>query len=65
MTKSRRERIRERRRVLGLSQDAAAKLAGLSYHTWYAIESGFRNPSLHTAKAIAKALGTTIEQIFD
>jgi transcriptional regulator with XRE-family HTH domain len=45
--------IRERR---GLTQRAVAELAGISQPAYHNIEAGKRNPSINTAKAIAKVL---------
>lgn len=50
-------RIKEIRQERGLSQEAAARLAGISWATWQRTESGATSPDIETLKKIAKALG--------
>ena len=52
-------KIREKRERLGLTQDAAAKLAGLvRAQAWNDIENGRRaNLTIETLERVAKALG--------
>ena len=60
-----RSRIRQLRLKLGLSQDEAAQLAGLSgRQQWNNIETGDRpNPSIETVEKIAKALGVKVDDL--
>lgn len=60
-----RDKIRELREDLGLTQAQAAKRAGFHGHQqWYAVESGKRlDPSVSTIQRIATALGVTIDEL--
>lgn len=49
--------IRERRRILVISQKTAAELSGISVHTLSDIESGKGNPSVKVLVAVLDALG--------
>ena len=49
--------IRERRKVLNITQTMLAELAGVSLHTISDIESGKGNPSLDVMLGIADTLG--------
>jgi transcriptional regulator with XRE-family HTH domain len=49
--------VRERRRILGISQKTAAELSGISVHTLSDIESGKGNPSVKVLIAVLDALG--------
>ena len=52
------EKIRQLRERKGLTQEAAAKLAGFrSRQAWNNIESGRQSPRLDTLERIAAALG--------
>lgn len=51
------KRIRERRRILGISQKTAAELSGISVHTMSDIESGKGNPSLTVLCNVLDTLG--------
>ncbi|MFV8750342.1 helix-turn-helix transcriptional regulator [Nannocystaceae bacterium ST9] len=54
------ERIRDRRRSLGLTQEALAERANVSPETIGRLEQAAGNgPSLDTVYKVAKALGTT------
>ncbi|MCL6595752.1 MAG: helix-turn-helix domain-containing protein [Firmicutes bacterium] len=57
-------RLRRRRQDLGLAQEALARAAGLSRQALSALEAGRALPSLPTALALARALGTTVEALF-
>jgi transcriptional regulator with XRE-family HTH domain len=59
------EYIRSRREQLGLSQDAAAKLAGFSNRQkWSNYETGqIPDPQLSTLEAIAKALRCKVARL--
>ena len=60
-----RERIRETREAKGLSQYAAAALAGISQSNWSKIERGEIDPSVAQALRIQAALGVpSIESFF-
>lgn len=59
-----RKNVRQRRKKLGLSQDKLSKIAGVAYNTIVKIESGENlNPTIKTAKNIAKALGVSIDEL--
>lgn len=47
----------EQRSKKELTQEEAAKTAGIDRTTYCHIENGLRNPSVKTAKQIAKTLG--------
>lgn len=52
------------RRQLNMTQDELSDLAGLSYSTVAKIERGaIKSPSIFTIAAIARALGTSIEEL--
>ena len=56
-------RVRERRKVLGLSQEAFAAHCGLDRTYVSGIERGKRNVALRNIEAIAKALGVPIADL--
>jgi putative transcriptional regulator len=58
-------RVRELRGVAGLRQEDLAEHVGVSRQTIISIESGRYNPSLELAWRLSKALGVTIEDLFD
>lgn len=60
-----RSQIRELRQAGGLSQEALAKLVGVSRQTINAIETGRYEPSLRLAVHLAQHFGRTVEEIFD
>ncbi|MDD1743252.1 MAG: helix-turn-helix transcriptional regulator [Methanomassiliicoccales archaeon] len=57
-------RIKELRARYGLTQDDLAKIVGVRRETILFVEKGEYNPSLNLAHAIAKALKTTIDELF-
>jgi len=57
-------RIRELRKELTISQDELAKLCGVSRQTINAIENDKYDPSLALAFKLAKHLRTTVDQLF-
>jgi transcriptional regulator with XRE-family HTH domain len=57
--------VRAQRQRRGLTQDALAKLAGVSRVTVIAIESGTGNATIATLDAIAKALKVDVRELFD
>lgn len=59
------ERIRERRRKQGMSQEDLARAAGRTTSTIQKVELGIVTPRVDTAAAIAKALGVTLLDLFD
>jgi transcriptional regulator with XRE-family HTH domain len=56
-------RVRRRRRALGLSQDELAARAGVSRQAVGALESGKHLPRVDAAVALARALGTSVEDL--
>jgi putative molybdopterin biosynthesis protein len=58
-------RIAERRRRLGMSQDALAARLGVSRQFIGALEAGRSLPSIRVAIRLARVLGTTVEALFD
>jgi molybdate-binding protein/DNA-binding XRE family transcriptional regulator len=59
-----RNRVRERRTAVGLTQAELAERAGISRTAVTAIEGGRLVPSVAAALAIAEALGATVEALF-
>lgn len=58
-------RIKEVREQLGMTQEELSEKAGVSRTTIWALETQeAKNVSLRLLLSIAKALGTTIENIF-
>ena len=57
-------RIREFRARYNLTQEELARRVGVRRETILYIEKGKYNPSLKLAYKIAKALNTTIEELF-
>ena len=57
-------RIRERRLELGLSQEKLAKKMGTGQSEISHWESGHSEPKVFTALCLAKALETTVEELF-
>jgi putative transcriptional regulator len=60
-----RNRIREERTKLGLSQAELGSELGVSRQTVIAIESGRYSPSLPLAFMIARFFGASVESMFD
>jgi putative transcriptional regulator len=58
-------RIRELRTELALTQEELAGLVGVRRETIIFLEQGKYNPSLNLAHQVAKALKTTIDQLFE
>lgn len=58
------DRIRELREARGLTQYGLAERAGLSRQLVGAIEARRHSPSVGAALAVARALGTTVEELF-
>jgi putative transcriptional regulator len=59
-----RTRIKELRARYNMTQEDLAKVVGVRRETILFIEKGEYNPSLNLAHAIAKALKTTIDELF-
>ncbi len=57
-------RIKEFRAKYNLTQEDLARMVGVRRETIVFIEKGKYNPSLKLAYKIAKALNTTIEELF-
>lgn len=57
--------IRLRRRLQRLTQAELGQAVGASRQTVIAIEQGDYAPSVYLALRIAKALGSTVEELFD
>ncbi|MCX6799202.1 MAG: helix-turn-helix transcriptional regulator [Candidatus Diapherotrites archaeon] len=58
-------RIKELRQKYSLTQEELARKVGVRRETIVFIEKGDYNPSLNLAHAIAKALKTTIDGLFE
>lgn len=57
--------LRQRREELGLSRRELAMISGVSYNTIVLLEtSQRRNPTLDVCKKIAKAMGSSVEELF-
>lgn len=52
-----RDWLRSIRKIKGLSEKQAASMCGISQPMYHFIETGEKNPSVNTARAIARALG--------
>ncbi len=57
-------RIREYRAKLNLTQERLAEMVGVRRETIIFLEQGRYNPSLRLAHNVARALQTTIEELF-
>jgi len=57
-------RLRLARQARGFSQQQLAGMAGISRQAVSAVESGISDPSLRVALALARVLGTTVEEMF-
>lgn len=59
------DRLRELREDAGLTLEQAGERAGMDKSAWHNIESGRRqNPTLTTLRAMAEALGISLEELF-
>ena len=59
-----RTRIKEYRAKQNLTQEKLAEMVGVRRETIIFLEQGKYNPSLRLAYSVAKALHTTIEELF-
>ncbi|WP_332449059.1 helix-turn-helix transcriptional regulator [Methanoculleus sp.] len=57
-------RIKELRARAGLTQEELAQQVGVRRETIVFLEKGKYNPSLKLAYKVARALGSTIEEVF-
>ena len=57
-------KIRALRSEMGLSQEELARRCGVSRQTINAIEKGEYNPTINLCRAICKALGKTLDELF-
>jgi len=57
-------RIKELRAKLDITQEELARLAGVRRETIVFLEQGKYNPSLMLAHNVAKSLKTTIDELF-
>ena len=57
-------KLKAARAAMGLSQQALAELCGVSRQTIVAIEKGDYNPTINLCRAICKALGKTLDDLF-
>ncbi|MCI4011704.1 helix-turn-helix transcriptional regulator [Brevibacterium sp. ZH18] len=57
-------RLKSVRKIAGLTQAQLAQLTGVSRQTIISTERGDYAPSVYLALRIAKALATTVEEIF-
>ncbi|MBU0489272.1 MAG: helix-turn-helix domain-containing protein [Bacteroidetes bacterium] len=55
--------IKERRKVLGVTQEHLADLAGVGLRTLKSIESGKGNPTFETMSKLADVLGLEIKLV--
>lgn len=58
-------KVRELREAMNLTQAELGKLAGVSRQAINAIETGKFDPSIRLAHALAKIFSKTIEEVFD
>jgi putative transcriptional regulator len=56
--------VRTARTAAGLTQAELARDAGVTRQTVVAVEAGDYAPSVYLALALARRLGTTVEQLF-
>ena len=59
------EKIKKLRQQVNLTQEQLAHVAGVTDTCYQAYEYGIREPKARTAIRIAKALGTTVEGLWD
>ena len=57
-------KMKEYRAKINLTQERLAQIVGVRRETIIFLEQGKYNPSLRLAYKVAKALGTTVEELF-
>ena len=57
-------RLRDARREKGLTQQALAEAVGVTRQTIHAVEPGEYNPTIRLCRAICRALGKTLDELF-
>ena len=57
-------RLKAARAAMDLSQEKLAQIVGVSRQTINAIEKGEYNPTIKLCRAICRALGTTLNDLF-
>ncbi len=57
-------KLKKAREKTGLTQVQVAEKAGISLRAYQYIELDGRLPNVHTAKLIANALNSTVEELF-
>ena len=57
-------KLKSARAARDLSQEDLAKMVGVSRQTINAIEKGDYNPTINLCRAICKALGKTLDELF-
>ncbi|MCQ2505478.1 MAG: helix-turn-helix transcriptional regulator [Saccharofermentans sp.] len=57
-------KLKSARAAKDMSQDALAKIVGVSRQTINAIEKGDYNPTIKLCKEICKALDKTLDELF-
>ena len=57
-------KMKEYRTALGLTQEELALRVGVRRETIVFLEKGKYNPSLRLAHTVARALGTTVDELF-
>ena len=57
-------KLKAARAAMDLSQQALADRVGVSRQTIVAIEKGDYNPTINLCRAICKALGKTLDELF-
>ena len=57
-------KLKSARAALDMSQEDLAKAVGVSRQTINAIEKGDYNPTINLCRAICKALGKTLDELF-
>ncbi len=57
-------KLKAARAALALSQQELAEQVGVSRQTINAIEKGDYNPTINLCRAICKALGKTLDELF-
>lgn len=56
--------LKKQREAQGKTQKEVAELAGVSFRGYQNYELGIRKPSVDVAQRIAKALNSTVEELF-